>query len=332
MGDWLPAISIKNWSDCMFAKINGTRIFFDVEGVGFALDDSVLREKPVCFVLHGGPGGTHAIYKPNLSPLAEYMQLVYIDNRGSGHSDRGAQSTYTLENNVEDIEALRKYLGLEKIVLFGQSYGGMVALSYAAKYTDQVAGLLLVTTSPSFRFIEGAKRILSEKGTPEQQRMGQLVWDGAFESDDQLLQFYEVMAPLYSYKKQMGLADSAMNAEDTNGSGEDVKNGAQGVPTTDGLEEEKPKTLRSYEALNEGFGGFLREYDVIEDLPRIKAPTLIIGARHDWITPVEESYTIAENLPSNELVILEESSHSVFKDDYEKFVSTTLDFIKRKLI
>jgi proline iminopeptidase len=316
----------------MFANINGTRIFFDVEGVGFESAGPGLLEKPVCFVLHGGPGGTHAIYKPNLSPLADYMQLVYIDNRGSGYSDRGPQSTYTLENNIEDLEALRKYLGLEKIVLFGQSYGGMVALSYAAKYTDQVAGLLLVTTSPSYRFIEGAKRILSEKGTPEQQKMGQLVWDGAFESDEQLLRFYEVMAPLYSYRKQKELEETPLGAIDINPTLEMSRPEAERVESQTGsLNELKPKTLRSFEALNEGFGGFLREYDVIGELPHMMAPALIIGARHDWITPVEESYTLAKYLPNNELIILEESSHSVFRDQYDQFIGAALDFIKRKL-
>lgn len=59
----------------MYAQINGTRIFFDVEGMGWVPDGPRLREKPVCFVLHGGPGGDHTGYKPGLSPLADYMQL-----------------------------------------------------------------------------------------------------------------------------------------------------------------------------------------------------------------------------------------------------------------
>ena len=96
----------------MYAQINGTRIFFDVEGMGWVPDGPTLRKKPTCFVLHGGPGGDHTGYKPALSPLSEIMQLVYIDNRGSGRSAVGPSESYSLENNVEDVEALREYLGL----------------------------------------------------------------------------------------------------------------------------------------------------------------------------------------------------------------------------
>ncbi|MFC5650346.1 alpha/beta fold hydrolase [Paenibacillus solisilvae] len=294
----------------MYANINGTRIFFDVEGAGFVPDGPLLREKPVCFVLHGGPGGDHTIYKPALSPISEYMQLVYIDNRGSGLSDRGPQSTYSLENNVEDLEALRQFLGLKQIVLLGQSYGGMVALSYAVKYPDNLKALLLVTTSPSFRFLEGAKRIVEESGTPEQKAVCDILWNGAFESFEQLKRFYELMGPFYS------------NTYNPNPSEEERQKAVNA----------QMRQQRSFEALNEGFGGFLKKYDVVDKLAAIPVPTLIIGAIHDWITPVEESYVIADNIPSSELVIFQNSSHSVLKDEYDHFHTVVQGFVKRRLL
>ncbi len=106
-------------------------------------------EKPVAFVIHGGPGSDHSYYKPWLSPLTDVMQLVYIDHRGQGRSARGPRETYTLENNVEDLEALRDYLGLDKIVLLGASYGGMVALSYAVRYPENVSHLLAISSENS---------------------------------------------------------------------------------------------------------------------------------------------------------------------------------------
>ena len=65
------------------------------------------------------------------------MQLVYFDHRGQGRSARGAKETYTLDNNVEDMEALRQHLGLDQIVVIGASYGGMVALTYASRYSTK---------------------------------------------------------------------------------------------------------------------------------------------------------------------------------------------------
>jgi proline iminopeptidase len=225
-------------------------------------------------------------------------------------SDRGPQSTYTLEQNIEDLEALRKYLGLEQIVLLGHSYGGMVALSYAIKYPQNVSGLVLVTTSPSYRFIEKAKQILAEKGTIEQQKMAKVLWEGAFESHDQLMQYYEVMEPLYSYTYNPN-------------------------PSEEELKKRKDAQLRSkrnHEVLNQGFKGFLKTYDVIDQLSSISCPALIVAARHDWITPVEESLVLAEKIPDNELVIFENSSHRVFQDEYEHFIETVSSFIKRRLI
>ncbi|MGE7274460.1 alpha/beta fold hydrolase [Brevibacillus panacihumi] len=294
----------------MYAHINGTRIFFDVEGMGWVPDGPILREKPVCFILHGGPGGDHSGYKPGLTPLSEHMQLVYIDNRGSGHSDHGPQESYTLENNVADIDALRRHLGLEKVVLHGHSYGGMVAQEYALRYPDHVAGLLLLTTSPSYEFLHKAKKIVEEKGTPEMKEITAVLWEGQFESQEQLNRFYEIMAPMYS-----------------------VTHNVQ--PS----EEEKQRTLdararsnRSYHALNQGFGGFLKTFDLRDELPNITAPTLIMGARHDWITPVEESVEIAQRIPNSELVIFENSSHSVIKDEYEKYLAAVVSFLKRRVL
>jgi proline iminopeptidase len=95
----------------MRAKLRDTEIYFDVEGMGLVPDGRIMREKPVAFVIHGGPGGDHSSFKPVMSPLAERMQLVYFDHRGQGRSARGDPAKYTLDENVDDMEALRRHLG-----------------------------------------------------------------------------------------------------------------------------------------------------------------------------------------------------------------------------
>lgn len=285
----------------MYATLNGTRIFFDVEGTGLIKDGGQLIEKPVCFVLHGGPGGTHLGFRPFLSALAESVQLVYLDNRGSGLSDRAPQSTYTLEQNVEDIEALRKYLGIKKLFLLGHSYGGMTAMSYALKYQENLLGLMLEATSPSYRFLDKAKAFVEENGNEAQKEMAAVLWEGEFESQQQLGRYYEVMAPLYS-KKQAAAEASP-------------------VPQLGN---------RSYEALNEGFGGFLRSFDFIDQLCQIKVPTLVMAGRYDWITSVEESELIADKIPDSQLVIFEKSSHNVHADETELFLSVVRGFVGKE--
>ena len=66
----------------MFASVRGTRIYFDVEGMGLVPDGPTMRERPVAMVIHGGPGGDHSGFKPGFTPLSARMQLVYFDHRG----------------------------------------------------------------------------------------------------------------------------------------------------------------------------------------------------------------------------------------------------------
>ncbi len=112
----------------MRAKVRGTEIFFDVDGMGLVPDGDRMVQRPVVFLLHGGSGGDHSGFKTQMAALSDTAQFVYVDHRGSGRSSRSDPQTWTLENNIDDLDALREYLGLEKISVLGSSYGGMVAL------------------------------------------------------------------------------------------------------------------------------------------------------------------------------------------------------------
>jgi proline iminopeptidase len=272
----------------MRAKVRGTELYFDVEGAELEPAGVDMRQKPVLVALHGGPGGDHSGFKPAFSALADKAQIIYLDHRGSGRSARGPRETYTLENNVEDLEALRQYLGLETFGLIGVSYGGMVALSYAARYNHNLSHLLLVVTAPDHRFIARAQEILAERGTPEQQAIAQRLWDGRFESEEQLREYFEVLGPIYSR-------------------------------TFDLAKERERRCIYSIDAINEGYSGFLRDYDVTDQLGKITAPTLVIGGRHDWICAPEFSEEIADGIPGAELRMFENSGHTVYTDEPEAF-------------
>src|SRR5260370_18209234 len=100
----------------MRAKIRDTEIYFDIDGAGLVPDGPRMRERPIAFLVHGGPGGDHSSFKPTLSPLAERMQLVYFHPRGQGRSARGDIPKNALHENVEDMEALRLHLRTRPLV------------------------------------------------------------------------------------------------------------------------------------------------------------------------------------------------------------------------
>jgi len=285
----------------MRAKIRDTEIYFDIDGAGLVPDGPRMRERPIAFLVHGGPGGDHSSFKPTLSPLAERMQLVYFDHRGQGRSARGDITKYALDENVEDMEALRLHLGTGPIVSIGTSYGGMVAMAHAARYPGAVSHLVLVVTAAHGGFIERAREIVEARGTPEQRRACERLWAGTFEDVTELRDFYAVMGPLYSRRY-------------------DAAAGALGTQ----------RTLYDVAPLNRAFGEILRSFDLRPELPRIKAPTLVLAGRHDWICPPEFSEEIARRIPGAELRVFEESSHSIRTDEPQAFIDAIKGFVVYK--
>jgi len=285
----------------MRAKIRDTEIYFDIEGAGLVVDGPRLRSKRVAFLIHGGPGADHTSYKPTFSPLSHKMQLVYFDHRGQGRSARGPKETYTLDNNVEDMEALRQYLGLDKIVVLGSSYGGMVALSYAVRYPQNVSHLIVIATVADSRFLTRAQEILAKRGTEEQKAIAQRLWDGAFENEEQLREYFQVMMPMYSLTYDPNSRQEAWN-----------------------------RTILSPDAINIAFGGFLRSYNVLDQLYKITSPTLVIGGRHDWICPPEFSEEIAKEIPNSDLRIFENSGHLIRVDEPEALRDAIAGFLVYK--
>src|SRR5947209_2177720 len=284
----------------MYASVRGTRIYFDVEGAGLVPDGASMRQKPEAMVIHGGPGGDHSGFKPALSPLSETMQLVYFDHRGQGRSDRGDPERYTLDENVEDMEALRRHLGLGKIVSIGTSYGGMVGMAHAARYPDAVSHLVLVVTAAHSGFIARAQEIVAERGTPEQKAVCDTLWAGGFETPGQVQHYYAVMGPMYSRRFDPAVAAAV-----------------------------RGRATPSPEPLNRAFGpeGFLRRYDLRPELGRITAPTLVLAGRHDWICAPEFSEEIHRLIPGSELRVFENSSHSIRVDEPEALIAAIRQFV-----
>jgi proline iminopeptidase len=286
----------------MKAAIRGTELYFDIAGMQLAPVGTDFVEKPVLFLLHGGPGGDHLRYKQHSLELQEVAQLVFIDHRGCGRSKKTKQADYTLENNIEDIEALRKHLGLERISILGTSYGGMVAQGYAIRYPKNVDKLILAVTAPSFRLLKEAKAVLREHGTPKQIAMAEHLWNGTFKSPKHVQDFFKVMESVYAVTHK--------------------KNRDQGYSQS--------KTIWSHEALNEGFSGFLRHFDFLPHLKKIRCPTLVLAGEKDWICSPAQSRALAKALPQAKLKILKNCGHAIAVDAHKHYIHLIKTFLKTK--
>ncbi|MCU0685213.1 MAG: alpha/beta hydrolase [Polyangiaceae bacterium] len=117
----------------------GERIFFRSVGEGAT---------PVV-VVHGGPGLDLDWYLEDLRPLARARRVVFYDQRGGGRSSLPADpSSITMANHVRDLEALRRHLGAEQIVLLAHSFGPSIAALYAIEHPERVARMVLIGPIP----------------------------------------------------------------------------------------------------------------------------------------------------------------------------------------
>ncbi len=140
-----------------YADANGVMIYYKIFG----------RGKPLVIV-HGGPGASHDYFLPYLTPLARHYQLIFIDERGSGRSQKLEDvSGYTVESMVEDVEAVRQALGLGQISLLGHSYGGVLAQAYALKYQKNLSRLILGSTFSSTKGLNEVFTQMKQKMSPE---------------------------------------------------------------------------------------------------------------------------------------------------------------------
>jgi len=137
-----------------YVSFRGLRTWYRVVG-----EDEEEGKRPV-LALHGGPGATHDYIEP-LEGLAETgRRVVFYDQLGCGRSDRGDESLWTVETYVDEVGAVRDELGLDEIHLFGNSWGGMLAMEYALTQPSGLVSLTLASSPSSIpQWVEETGRL-----------------------------------------------------------------------------------------------------------------------------------------------------------------------------
>ncbi|TDD50007.1 alpha/beta hydrolase [Nonomuraea terrae] len=276
----------------MFIDINGTSLNVEILGDG---GETIIAH-------HGAPGlGSLAEPKASFGRLADAYRVVVFDARGSGGS--GQDGPFTHEQWVADVEALRAWLGAERVVIAGGSYGGFIAMEYAARHPSRVSAVVLRDTSADNGNQEPAMRnaAASSRVTIDQDKLDRIM-SGTVRDDDDLRDCWREILPLYDHDY-----DPAK------------------------VEERVAATPYHYRTHNYAFAVNQPHYDIKHLLPSITAPTLVTVGRHDWITPVECSRTIAELVPNAELRVFERSGHSPQVEEAELWEATVRDFLARAL-
>jgi proline iminopeptidase len=273
-------------------------------------------------VVHGGPGANHDYFLPWLLPLARAHRLIFIDERGSGRSQRLQDaSLYTVEAMVEDVEDLRVALNLGKISLLGHSYGGVLAQAYALKYQQNLTRLILDSTFPSTRQMnEVLAREKAQMPPAKLARLNQLEQAGLFGKGEawehgRYPAEYATLAwgPGYFPFLYGARPDSTYDP-------------ATGAPTNWEL----------YRAMWGEHGEFvidgnLKSVEYVDRLPSIHVPTLILAGDHDECDP-SLSREMHEKIAGSQLVILPNSGHMNFVDQPDLWQQAVEGFLSGKSV
>lgn len=170
---------------------HGGEIWREVEGSGAPL-----------VLIAGGPGLSHSYLHPWFSPLAGGNRLVYFDAIGTGRSTHH-KTPYTLAEAIEDVDAIRRSLGVPKLSLLGHSYGGYVALGYASRYPGRVDHLIIsniVASGDEQQLVQDNLNATYKRQSPESwMKLMQVRAKGLTSSMPQHQNLYDPPAPMLNF-------------------------------------------------------------------------------------------------------------------------------------
>jgi pimeloyl-ACP methyl ester carboxylesterase len=276
----------------MHVHVNGTRLWFDVEGPSLVPDGAEMRERPTVVALHCGPGSyDHSYFKPDFARLSESAQVIYLDLRGHGRSERGDPAAWGFEVCADDVGAVCDALGIARPVVYGHSMGGFVAMLYAARHPGHASALVLQSTKARFdlaRLVEGFRKV----GGDEVAALAERSYSGDSVSDEGWSRVFAVFGPV--------------------------------VPG----EDELARRIRNPEVSAHGVE-LLRTFDVVDQLASVDCATLVCVGDLDPVTPVAAAQEIVDALSEGiaTLEVIEGAGHFPWKDAPDRYWPLLTGFV-----
>jgi proline iminopeptidase len=280
-----------------FVNVQGARLWTEIEGQGEPL-----------LLIAGGPGMSHDYFHPYVDGLARSFRVIYFDAYGRGRSESTrAPGAYTFARDVEDIEGLRKALGLSRINLLGHSYGALVAQAYGAMHAATTGKLILVNGIFSGKMLQANNDRLNQeirKQLPDAwARIQEVRARGLRSSSAEHQSVYGVPHGLYFHHDDPAYRSLPLLVE--------------------------PSVY--YSILGEDADFVIRKdvasLDFRPALKSLGTPILILAGRFDQISLPEFSQQTKKVLPQAEVVVFQKSGHFVLIEENQRAVETIRKFL-----
>ena len=256
--------------------------------------------------LHGGPGASHDYIEPLFGLAATGRRTVLYDQIGCGRSSIPARALdWTVELFVEEVAAVREALGLDRVHIFGNSWGGMLALEVAISGAPGVASLVIASSPASIpQWIEETARLRAQLPSDVQDALDRHEAAGTVHDPEY------VEACTVFYRRHV----------------------CRVWPFPDYVERSFANLGEVYETMNGPSEfhviGTLREWSVVDRLGEIGVPALVVSGEHDEAPPAINR-TVSEGIPGAESVILEGCSHMAHVEDTAGYLALLDRFFSR---
>ena len=259
-------------------------------------------------VLHGGPGLDQGYLQPQLLQLAKDHRVIFYDQRGSGKSltTKLDETRINMDQFVEDLEALRKSLGLKKFVLMGHSWGGHLGMKYALNHPDYLMGLVLLNTAPAD--YRGQKAFGDEFEIRTKNILNDI--KPAFTYED----FKELNAAQIStlYRKLFSVYFYDCNEVNKLNLNFNLASAHSGCKVLEVMSKTWPQP----------------NFDLFPELKTLTVPTLILHGKQD-IIPYWAAEEIKDAMPFAEIVILDECGHFAYIEQPSQFFAELNKFLNK---
>ena len=264
--------------------------------------------KAPLLLLHGGPGSTHNYFELLDSLANEGRQIISYDQLGCGNSFvEGRPELWTMETWIEELQALRRHLNLDRIHILGQSWGGMMVIAYLIDHCPEgiQSAILSSTLSSSELWSREQHRLISFMPEHEQAAIAEAERTGNWESA-------EYLAANDHY--------TVRHACDLSGDRPECLTGKKRFGTESYLTAWGPN---EYTPL-----GNLRNFDYTARLHEIKEPCLIINGTNDECTPLLAK-TMFDAIPNARWELLDGARHMTFVDNTSQYCQILNDWMSK---
>jgi proline iminopeptidase len=283
----LPALAGDEHGTTFQAK--SATIYFEVLGSGAGTP---------LIVVNGGPGFDHTYEHVSSAwdVLAKKRRVIFYDQRGTGRSPSSTKQTYTLADQINDLEDLRAHLGADQIQLLGHSWGGYLVMAYAAQHPEHISHLIIVdSAAPKFKDTIFLFDNVFPEGTERQAGLAFAEEMGDKRAQDADLREYFSMLFYSPQNRDKFLATIA------------------------------PTVYRK--DINEAVGKDIERFDLNPEIRKFKFPTLVITGRYDMNVAPIIAYKIHQAIPGSQFAVFEKSGHLPFFEEPDEFVQVVEKFL-----